>query len=469
MSLASSALADRRRTIVLVDGEHHPPVVRAAIAELDARVTVVAAVLLKGGEKLTTVSADDYGVSDLVEAATPLEGLLKAIEQHSPHTVFDMSDEPVLDARERLLLAAHALRQGVGYEGAGFSFQPPPRPRLTAKPTIAVIGTGKRTGKTALAAALARELVASGRPPVLVTMGRGGPSQPELIDPRDDDLSPRALLALADQGRHAASDHFEDAITAGVVTVGTRRCGGGLAGEPASSTLADGVRCADGRPEPFLVFEGSGTAIPPAHADATVCVVPGDADTEIVTGYLGPYALLLADLVVITMTSPPPDEDHERARPSSSDSERGLEALEDRIRRLVPGISILRTVLRPWPLASIAQRSVVLATTGSETAAAWAAAQLETRHHANVIGWTNQLADRSRLAADLGAMPAAEVLVTELKAAAVDVATRMALGRGMEVVYCDNRPEPVTGEGRELARALRQVADLAASRAGARG
>jgi cyclic 2,3-diphosphoglycerate synthetase len=182
----------------------------------------------------------------------------------------------------------------------------------------------------------------------------------------------------------------------------------------------------------------------------------------------GPYALLLADLVVITLREPPPEEKHERARPSSSDSERpGLESLEDRIRRLVPGVPILRTVLRPWPLVQIAQRNVVFATTAPEPAAARAAAQLESRHHATVAGWTNGLADRSRLAGELGAMPAtAEVLVTELRAAAVDVATRMALERGMEVVYCDNRPEPVTGNDRELAAALRQVADLAASRAG---
>ena len=69
-------------------------------------------------------------------------------------------------------------------------------------------------------------------------------------------------MALAASGRHAASDHLEDALMAGVATVGTRRCGGGLAGAPVDSTFAAGVALANGRPESLLVFEGSGAADP---------------------------------------------------------------------------------------------------------------------------------------------------------------------------------------------------------------
>src|SRR5207248_5986226 len=116
-------------------------------------------------------------------------------------------------------------------------------------------------------------------------------AEPEVVDPAAFDLSPEALLALARQGRHAASDHLEDALTAGVVTIGTRRCGGGLAGEPASTTFAAGVALANERPEELMIFEGSGTAIPPVHADATVCVVGAGAaaDQEVLLGYLGAY------------------------------------------------------------------------------------------------------------------------------------------------------------------------------------
>src|SRR5581483_12021525 len=229
------------RTLVLVDGEHYPSVVRAAVEELRAggRV-VVGAALLGGTEK---------------------------IERFDPDEVVDLSDQPVVDARSRMLLAACSLAVGVPYRGAGFTFEVPPRPVVATKPSIAVIGTGKRTGKTAVAAELARVLTAAGRRPVLVAMGRGGPAEPEVVDPAVFDLSPEALVALARSGRHAASDHLEGALTAGIVTVGTRRCGGGLAGEPASATFAAGVALANDRPEELVIFEGSGTAIPPVHAD----------------------------------------------------------------------------------------------------------------------------------------------------------------------------------------------------------
>ena len=113
-----------------------------------------------------------------------------------------------------------------------------------------------------MAAELARALVGSGRQPVIVAMGRGGPVEPEVVDPATFDLSPEALLALARSGRHAASDHLEDALTAGVVTVGTRRCGGGLAGEPASATFAAGVELANQRPEELLDPGGLGDQHP---------------------------------------------------------------------------------------------------------------------------------------------------------------------------------------------------------------
>jgi len=454
---------------VLVDGEHYPPVVRAAIDELRAAGSdVVGAALLGGGEKLRIDEAPEYGVASdaVVSGASPLAALLESLARFDPDEVVDLSDEPVLDARTRMLLAAHALHHGVPYRGADFRFDPPPRPRRAVKPSMAVIGTGKRTGKTAVASAAARALAARGRAPVIVAMGRGGPSEPELVDPARADLSPAGLLARADAGRHAASDHLEDALTAGVTTVGTRRCGGGLAGAPASSTFADGVALANARPETLLVLEGSGAAIPPVHADATICVVPASADVEVATGYLGPYALLLSDVVVVTLSEVAPPGSSRGAIPAARLAER----LEDRIRSIIPEIPVVRTVLRPWPLASIAQRSIFFATTAPEPVAARSAAYLGSRHHATVVGWTSNLADRARLAEDLARLPeGVEVLVTELKAAAVDVATRAALERGMEVIYCDNRPEPVSaGAGTDkLDAAVVAVAELATERFGA--
>src|SRR4051794_9995770 len=281
----------------------------------------------------------------VVVGDNPAQGLAAALERFRPDVVIDLSDEPVVDARSRLRLAAQALLAGIPYQGADFRLDPPPRPRVATKPSIAVIGTGKRTGKTAVSAHLARTLAAAGRAPLVVAMGRGGPPEPELIDPATFDLSPAGLVALAGSGRHAASDHLEDALMARVATIGTRRCGGGLAGAPVDSTFSAGVELANPRPEKLLVLEGSGSAVPPVHADATVCVVPATADVELVAGYLGAYRLLRADLVVVTM------------------AEHGARAVVDAVRGVNPHVDLVETVLRPTPLQPLAGRRVFYATT----------------------------------------------------------------------------------------------------------
>ena len=419
------------RTLVLVDGEHYPPVVRAAIGELSG---VVGAVLLGGSEKLPAGGVPELGVP-VVSGETPDAALEEGLRRFQPDLVVDLSDQPVVDDRMRLRLAARTLAAGAPYQGADFRFEPPPRPPLATKPSTAVIGTGKRTGKTAVSAQLARVLMGNGRPPVIVAMGRGGPADPEVVDPATFDLSPKALLTLADSGRHAASDHLEDAVTAGVVTVGTRRCGGGMAGAPAYDTFASGVAAANARPEELIIFEGSGQAVPPVHADATICVVPATSDVDLVVGHLGAYRLLLSDLIVITMA----DE--------ANGGTASLEDLERSVRRLSPGVRVVHTVFRPDPLEPISGRRVVYVTTAPPAATASMAEHLEREHDCMVVAMSQQLAHRELLSRDLAAAPAADVLVVELKGAAVDVAVRAALGRGMDVVFCANRVVSVGGDG----------------------
>ncbi|HVE45253.1 MAG TPA: hypothetical protein VNA57_00705 [Acidimicrobiales bacterium] len=461
----SRPLADRShvRILVLIDGEHYPAVVRAAIDRLPSRfpgTTVVAAALLGGSEKLVGAGATRQLEAQLgipvVTGATADEALMAGLEVAHPDLVYDLADEPVLDARTRLRLVARVLAAGVAYEGADFRLSPPPRPRVATKPSLAVIGTGKRTGKTAVSAELARLLRRRGAPPVIVAMGRGGPEEPEVVDPASFDLTAEGLVALADSGRHAASDHLEDAMMSGAVSIGTRRCGGGLAGTPADDTFAAGVQLANDRPEPFMVLEGSGQAIPPVHADATVLVIPGSADPELVAGYLGAYRLLLADMIVISMAVTSLAASVPRAN------------FERDIQRLLQGAAarprpIVRVTLRPTPLSPISGRRVFYATTAPASARAHLAAHLEHEHGAKVTGISHQLANRPLLLADLEAAADAEVLVVELKAAAVDVAARFALERGIEVVFCDNRIETLGGDGtfEELGLA---AADLAAGR-----
>ena len=440
------------RTLVLVDGEHYPPVVRAAIEHISSRISgcvVIGAALLGGREKLALDGSFDVGVP-LVDGPTPEAAMGAAMARFAPELVLDLSDQPVVDLRVRMNLVTIALLNGVPYQGADFRFDPPPRPRVATKPSVAVIGTGKRTGKTAVSAHLARLLAARGTPPVIVAMGRGGPAEPELVDPATFDLSPKGLVELALSGRHAASDHLEDAVTAGVVTIGTRRCGGGMAGAPADSTFAAGVALANSRPEQLLVLEGSGQAIPPVHADATICVVPATGLRALTEG-LGPYRVLLSDLVVITMAE---------ASSFANSGVAGAKDLEASVRGVAPGVRVARIGLRPFPLEPVSGRTVFYVTTAPASAIDRMARHLEQEHGCTVTGTSSHLAHRPKLAEDLERAVDAEVVLVELKAAAVDLAARFALERGLEVVFCDNRVVSLGGDGSfdELALATTDLA-----------
>src|SRR6185503_13168991 len=141
--------ADMAGVIVLLDGEHHPSVVRDAVAGL----APVGAVWCGGEEKVPAeVLADPfvhYGIA--FDPEEPREHALRRLAPRAD-AVIDLADEPVLDAPAKLRLAALALHLGLAYETATESFEPPRYEELVfGGRVIAVIGTGKRTGKTAVA------------------------------------------------------------------------------------------------------------------------------------------------------------------------------------------------------------------------------------------------------------------------------------------------------------------------------
>ena len=449
-----------RSAVVLVDGEHYPPVVRAALSALAARGTrPVAALFLGGTEKVAAHGAVvDLGVpcewversgDHLAAAAAALAALLERLR---PDVVVDLSDEPVVDPRGRLRLASHSLLAGVPYEGADFRFTPPPRPRIARRPSIAVVGTGKRIGKTAVTGEVVRRLAAGGATPVVVAMGRGGPPDPVVIE-AGQELDAARLLAIADAGQHAASDCYEDALTTRVATVGAHRCAGGLAGAVGYSNVERAVRVAEALPGDLTVLEGSGAALPPVHADVTALVVGAGADPELVGGYLGAYRLLLADLVVVTLAEPPRSSPHQ------------VEAILEVLRSISRQTPVVRTVFRPVPLGPVSGARVFFATTAPDAVSTSLSQHLQDGFDCDVVATSSHLADRDRLRADLAAAGPFDVLLVELKAAAVDVAARTALSRGARVVFCDNRPI-VVGEDSEgrLDQEIRRLARLAQER-----
>ncbi|HSQ21418.1 MAG TPA: 2,3-diphosphoglycerate synthetase, partial [Coriobacteriia bacterium] len=185
------------RAIALIDGEHYPPVVRFALEALSGEYDVVGAVFIGGTEKVDAEASEDvYGVP-VVRGEDRLSALREAIAVFTPDVVVDLSDEPVVDAPARFELASVALGAGVTYRAADATFTPPRAQQTTRTPTLAIIGTGKRVGKTAVSAHIARHLKAADRDIVVLAMGRGGPAEPELIRGDEVALTTEDLLALA--------------------------------------------------------------------------------------------------------------------------------------------------------------------------------------------------------------------------------------------------------------------------------
>lgn len=428
-----------KRLIVLIDGEHYPPLVRSVIDELRVSHEVLGAVFAGGTEKVGT--SDPFTVYGLEVVTGPdrLISLAEALDRFRPDAVLDLSDEPVVSAADRFRMASITLIRGVEYTGADFDLRPAPLPKLIDKPSLRVIATGKRTGKTAIAGAIARQAVSVGRRPIIVAMGRGGPNPPAVVEV-DSDVSAEALIALADSGRHAASDYLEDAITARVPTVGCRRVGGGLAGAVGFSNVAEGASIVAARDEDLVIFEGSGAAVPPVATGSGLVVVPATAGAGVVTDYLGPYRMLLADVAVVTMAEDP--------------TAAGL--IRAAIEEVAPGIETVAGVFRPKPLSDITGRSVFFCTTAPEGICAQLGEHLEDAYGCEVVGISNALADRSRLVGDLEQASDFEVLLTEVKAGAVDVAAREATRLGKQIVFADN---DLIGDG--ISEAFDRVIQLA--------
>ena len=401
--------------------------------------------MLAGGtEKLPDGGVDAYGDVPLRIGEDPRRLLDDALAELRPEEVVDLSDEPVLGYRLRHELAAIALHRGVTYTGADFTFRPPPRPHLCSSASLAIIGTGKRTGKTSVAGYIARAAAGQGRHPVIVAMGRGGPPEPEVLRGDQIELDPRSLLELADSGKHAASDYIEDALLARVPTVGCRRCGGGLPGAVWVSNVAEGIEAANELDGDLTILEGSGSSIPPSHADATCLVIPANIPEEYIAGYMGPYRLLLSDFVVVTMAEVPFGTSSavsaltSRIRDSFRTTRDGEEPTRPRV---------VRTVFRPHPTRSVEGAAAYVATTAPEAAGDAIKKHLEKEHGCRVVGVSHSLSDRAKLRRELDeAGDAADVVLCEIKAAGVDVVTRRALEKGLEVVYMDNVPVPVDGD-----------------------
>ena len=420
-----------KKAIVLTDGEHYPAVTRDAIEELKKDLGILAAVFIGGTEKIG--SDDDLAVLGvpIVRDSDYLHAIGLAIDKYGPDEVVDLSDEPVVGYRERFKIASFVLSKGVAYRGADFQFTPPVAATRVSRPSISVIGTGKRIGKTAVGGFVARTL-AKKYNPVVVTMGRGGPAEPELLRASEIEITPEYLLSVSKQGRHASSDHFEDLLTSRVTTIGCRRCGGGMSGQTFVSNVGRGAELSEEVDADVVIFEGSGSSIPSVYTDARILVIGAHQPVEYMRSYLGPYRILTSDLIVLTMCEPPMAD--------QAKVDEMVEAIND----INPGCTVVKTVFRPRPIGDIKGKRIALTLTAPAIMTDAISAYLEKTYDCEVVGASPYLSNRPLLRKDLARFEALrpDVIVSELKAAAVDVVTAWAVESGLDIVYIDNEPIP---------------------------
>lgn len=449
-----------RNLLCLVDGEHYPPVVKSTVQRLeDLSSRVVALVFIGGTEKV------EHAAEELAEAAPratiyPRDGeaggrldlLQKALDETDAEAVVDLSDEPVVDYGGRFRLASRTLLNRVPYISADFAFTPPPMLDVLTKPSLSVIGTGKRVGKTAVGVSLARLLKHEGWNPVVVCMGRGGPAEPDYVNTEEMTLDADTLLDVAERGGHAASDYWEDALLSRVPTVGCRRCGGGMAGTPVAGNVVAGAQVAEKTPHEFVIMEGSGATFAPVRTDCRIVVVGGGQPLQNVVGYLGEYRLLTSDLAIVTMCEQP------IAGPEK------VEALKNGILDINPDIDLALTVFRPEPLGSVEGERVFLATTAPREVAQDIAGSLEEEYDCEVAGISTNLSRRPALREELHeGLEDCTVLLTEIKAASIDVAARAAKAKGARIVFLHNRLELVGGTVQDFDEAVLDLCRSAVS------
>ena len=400
------------RALALIDGEHYAPVVRDALEELPYEF--VAAHLVGGTEKLR--GDEDYGVV----------ARRRSRRARSPSTGRSSSSTSRTSRcsarRSASGSRAACSPPGLPYVGADFRFDPPELEPFPL-PSIAIIGTGKRVGKTAVTAHAARLLRA--RP------GRR----------RRRDGTRRAARARGGEGRarrrRACSSSRAPGGTPPPTTSRPRRspasrpsaAAAAAAGSPGRSPSRTSTRArssrSSSRPD-LVLFDGSGAAIPPVETSRRVLVVGAATDRDVATGYLNAL--------------PAP-----RLRPRRPDDGRSGLRLGGAARRGGRARAARAGDDAPAAPGRAGRGATVAFFSTAPEAAHDARRHLRDEHGADVVHVSGSLADRTKLREELEHVDA-EVFLVELKAAAIDVVAEAARERGVDVVLAGNDVLSVDGQ-----------------------
>jgi cyclic 2,3-diphosphoglycerate synthetase len=201
--------------------------------------------------------------------------------------------------------------------------------------------------------------------------------------------------------------------------------------------VAEGVRLANSLQPELIILEGSGAAQPPVASDARLLVAGAQQPVDDIAGYLGAYRLLISDAVVLTMAEEP------------LASREKVREVREAVERVRPGMPVLPVVFRPRPVEDVRERRVACFSTSPEVQKEALSRYLQERWGCRVELFSTHLADRAALRRDLEseAMGRVDAVLTEIKAAAIDVVAEEAALRGLPVIFMDNVPLEVSPAG----------------------
>lgn len=423
-----------KKIVALIDGEHYPQINLDAISLLKKFFpgSFGGLIFLGGTEKLLSADLEEFYGCRVIELKNIHIDFLPALDVLKPDIVYDLSDEPVVNYFTRMQIASFCFIRACSYMGPDFYFEYEPKRITLSKPSLMIFGTGKRIGKTAVSAYISKEL-SRWKKICIVAMGRGGPEKPQVLKGSEIKITPDYLLSISRKGLHASSDYIEDAMFTNLDTVGCRRCGGGFGGKFFLSNIDEGVKLAEKINPEIIVVEGSGASIPPVRSDYNICVIGANQDWQGIVGYLGIYRLVISDMVFMTMCEEPVSQIE------------NVDYLTEKILELKKDAKIIKSVFRPEPLYSLKGRKVFLVLTANRSAEYNIRNYLEEKHGCSVVKTSFNLSDRKKLYNDLNSFNDYSMLLTELKAASVDVVTEYAVSKKKEINYFNNIPVILEG------------------------
>jgi len=216
-----------------------------------------------------------------------------------------------------------------------------------------------------------------------------------------------------------------------------------MAGSPFLSNVLEGAEKTNEMPQRFVIMEGSGPTLPPVETDVSIVVVGAAQPLRHIIGFFGEYRLMRSDLVVVTMCEEPI---------ASRDK---VDQIEKEITRFFPKLGIALTVFRPEPHKDIAGKKVFMALTAHPVMEETLRRYVEETYQCTVVKVSTNLSNRKQLRNDLmKGLKNADVLLTEIKAASIDVAAKAAQEQGCEVVFMHNKSVLVGGNIKSLEGAV---------------